>query len=147
MKTIMKKCMPFMVSILFMSLSFAPALNAEMQVSEERYPVRIISIDEIGIWKTETFQVTEVEVNELQDQLFQFQQLAKDQMSLKEIFDLLMQVFNTTNYPVLSRILSRILDTDLLLKGKLVVSKGWSKPLNPFTDGKISMTKLVSWFR
>ena len=147
MKIRIKKPIIIFVIALFLSLSIAPSFTAEIETSTNTYPVEITSVDENGAIISEILNYTQDEIDILQTQFDLIQKGARDKMDLKEIIDLIMDVFNSTNYPILSRILTRFIDTDLFLKGKLVVSKGWSKTLNPFSDGEISITKIISLFR
>jgi len=143
----LKKPLIIAVVTLFISLSITPSFSAETETIKSSYPVEITSIDDTGKISSEIVQFTQSEIEILQEKIDLIQKSARDEMDLQEILDLIMEVFNSTNYPILSRIISRIIDTDLFLRGKLVVSKGWSKTLNPFSDGEISVTKMISLIR
>jgi hypothetical protein len=147
MKIGMKKFGIIAVIALFLSLPLTPASIAESETAQPTYPVTITSIDDTGTTVSEIIHFTINEINFLTETFDQIQQHARDEMDLKEIVELLLDVFNSTHYPILSRILSRLIDTDLFIKGNFVVSKGWSRTLNPFSDGEISVVKMISLFR
>jgi hypothetical protein len=147
MKIGMKKPIILAIIALLLSVSITPLYSAEPETSQDTYPVEITSVDETGAATTELLHFTQEEINILQEKIDLIQKLARKDIDLKEIIDMIMNVLNSTNYPILSRILTRVIDTNLFLKGKFVISKGWSRTLNPFSEGEISVTKMISIFR
>lgn len=142
-----KKMVLCLMIFLIISLSFSPVFNAKTNSIKKIFPVNISSFDEKGEIFSENWYLDEKEIDNFQIKMQNLEILAKNQSDLKEIIELIMQVFNSTNYPVLSRILTRIIDIDLLLKGKIVISKGWTRQINPLNDGEISFMKIISIFR
>ena len=147
MKSIRKNAMILAIAALFLSLSMAPAITAEKKSNDIPYAVELTSVAENGLLEKETLYLTEEEVGVLQTRLSRLLDLLKDQTDLDGILELLLKFLNMDDYPILSRIISRIFDSELLLKGKLIFSEGWSLTFNPFNDGDISFMKPITFWK
>jgi hypothetical protein len=139
--SIRKKGMIIVVSALFISLSMAPLLTAEKERTKPLYAVQLTSVAENGNLIKETLLLSDEEVQSLQSRLSCIIDLLKNQVDMDGVLAILLKFINMDDYPVVSKIISRVFDSDLLMKGKLVFSEGWSLTLNPFNDGDISFMK------
>jgi len=144
MMSIRKKGMILAVAALFLSLSMAPAITAEKETTEPVYAVELTSVAENGQFIQETMYLTSEEVQVLQNRLSWLLDLLKNQMDMEGLLELLLQFINLDDYPILSRIITTVFDSELLLKGKLVVSEGWGIDINPFKDSQTSFMKPIT---
>lgn len=144
--SMMKKSMIIAVAALFVSLAMAPAVTAK-ETKNQTYAVELTTIAENGQLIKESMVLTQEEIQILQFRLNWLMDLLKNQVDMNGILDLLLRFLNMDDYPILSRIISRILDSDLLMKGSLVFSEGWSLTLNPFNDGDISFMKPLTFWK
>lgn len=137
-----KKGMILAVAALFLSLSIAPAVTAKEEINTpQTYAVELTSIAENGLLVKETFQLTDGELQVLQFRLSLLLNLLKNQVNINTILNLLIQFLDLGGYPVLTRIITRMFDSEFLLNGKLVFSYGWGLDLNPFKDSETSFTR------
>lgn len=146
MMSIRKKGLILVVAALFISLSMTPAITAEKKITKPTYAVELTSIAENGRLIKETMTLTEEEVNVLQSRLSLLLDLLKNQVEMEGVLEILLQFVNMNDNPVLSKIVSRVFDSEMLTKGNLVFSEGWSMTLNPFNDGDISFMKPITFW-
>lgn len=146
MMSILKKGMILAVAALFVSLSMAPVITAEKE-TKSTYAVNFTSVKENGRIIKDTLILTEEEVNVLKNRLSSLLDLLKNQDESDDIMKLLLNFMNLDEYPILSRIISNLFNSELLMKGNLVFSEGWSMTLNPFNDGDISFMKPITLWR
>jgi hypothetical protein len=146
MVSIQKKGLILAVAALFLSLSMAPAITADQKANQPKYAVELTSIAENGQFVKETIVLTEEEVQVLQSRLSWLLDLLKNQVNLDGVLELLLQFLNAENYPILSRIVAQVFDSEMLTKGKLIFSEGWSMSLNPFKKGGVSFMKPIEFW-
>jgi hypothetical protein len=144
--SILKKGMILAVAALFVSLSMAPVITAEKE-TKSMYAVNFTSVKENGRIIKDTLILNEEEVNVLKNRLSSLLELLKNQDESDDIMKLLLNFMNLDEYPILSRIISNLFNSELLMKGNLVFSEGWSMTLNPFNDGDISFMKPITLWR
>lgn len=144
--SMLKKGMIIAVAALFVSLSVAPAITAK-ETKNPTYAVELTTIAENGQLIKETMVLSDMEIQELKLQLNWLIDLLKNQVDMEGVLNLLLQFLNMDEYPILSKIIQRILGSDLLLKGNLVFSEGWSLTLNPFNDGGVSFMKPLTFWK
>lgn len=147
MMSIRKKGMILAVAALFLSLTMAPAITAEEKTTTpQTYAVEFTSVAENGLHLKETVQLTEPEIQVLQFRLSLLLNLLKNQVNVDGILNLLLRVLDMGGYPMVTQIITRLFDSEFLLKGKLVVSYGWGLDLNPFKDSETSFAKPITFW-
>lgn len=145
MMSVLKKGMILAVAALFITLAGAPAISAE-ESKTPTYAVKLNSIGENGRLIKETFVLSEEEIEVLKFRLNWIFDLLKNQVDMQGVLNILQRFLNMDDYPILSRIVTNILDSKLMMKGNLVFSEGWSMTLNPFNDGDISFMKPITFW-
>ena len=145
MMSVMKKGLIMAVAALFVSMAMAPAISST-EIQETTYAVEFTSISENGQLIKETMYLTDDEVQDLKIRLNWLMDLIKNQVDMEGLLELLLNMLNADEYPILSRIIQSIFNSELLMKGNLVVSEGWSLTLNPFNDGDISFMKPITFW-
>ena len=144
--SLMKKGMIIAVAALFLSMAASPAIS-ENEAQKQTYAVELTTIDENGKLIKETFVLSEDEVQELKLRINNLLDVLKNQVDMEGILNLLLKFLNADDYPILSRIISSIFNSDLIMKGNLVFSEGWGLTLNPLNDGDISFMKPLTFWK
>jgi len=148
MRKIYQKGMILAIVALFISVSAAPIMIAESQIQEEQtIPVEITSVQQNGIYTTETFKLTTDEVTSVITKIQEINDAvnnAKDRFSLIDI--LLDLLKGNSNNPLLSRIIQMMLGNGINLDQKFIASAGWGLNLNPLKEMKTDfMRPLTFW--
>lgn len=142
-----KKGLILAVAALFLSLSLAPAVTAEEEINTQKtYAVELTSIAENGVLFKESFQLADQEIQILQFRLSLLLNLLKNQVNINTILNLLLKFLDMDGNPVLTRIITRMFESEFLLKGKFVLSYGWGLDINPLKDSETSFTKPLTFW-
>jgi hypothetical protein len=144
--SLMKKGMIIAVAALFLSMAAAPAISTK-DAQKQSYAVELTTIGENGKLLKDTFVLSEGEVQELKLRLNNLLDVLKNQVDMEGVLELLLRFLNADDYPILSRIIASIFNSDLLMKGNLVFSEGWGLTLNPFNDGDLSFMKPLTFWK
>jgi len=144
--SLMKKGMIIAVAALFLGMAAAPAISAK-EAQNQTYAVELTTIGDNGKLIKESFTLSKAEVQELKLRLNDLMDQMKNQVDMEGILDLLLRFLNADDYPILSRIIASIFNSDLLMRGNLVFSEGWGLTLNPFNDGDLSFMKPLTFWK
>jgi len=147
MRDIRKKLSIISVAVFFITLATIPAITAEIPTQDEQtIPVEITTVQENGFLQTETFQLSNVEWSSLIQKLNSLMQLLNMVKGKEATSNLLLDFLNTNDNPILSRIISGFLNSNMNFKRQLVVSAGWGVNLNPFEKTQTDFIKPITFW-
>ncbi len=149
MKKIWKKGMILGIIALFMSVSMAPALTAVPKTTEQKdtIAIEIASVASDGSQQIETLDLTEDEAANLQLSLTSLLELIRSIKDKDSLLDFLQLFFNGNEYPILSKIITNLFNSQLLENRQIVVSEGWNYDLNPFKKTETDVMKPLTVWR
>jgi hypothetical protein len=149
MEKIWKKSMIIGITALFVSISMAPAFSSEA-TSIEQTPtttVEYATVEENGKLVYQSIEMTEDDIIELQSSIAALNDLLKSQQDMPSIIQLLLRYLDNNNYPILSKLISYLLNAEFLKNKDLVVSQGWSYNFNPFKKASTDFMKPFAVWR
>ncbi|MFO8077485.1 MAG: hypothetical protein R6U21_02420, partial [Thermoplasmatota archaeon] len=146
---IWKKGMILGIIALFISVSMAPALTAVPKNTEQKdtIAIELASIASDGSQQIETLDLTEDEAANLQLSLTSLLELIRSIKDKSSLIDLLQLFFNGNEYPILSKIITNLFNSQLLENRQIVVSEGWNYDLNPFKKTEKDVMKPLTIWR
>ncbi len=148
MKRIWKKGMIIGIIALFVSVSMAPALTAVPKTTEKNtIGIELASIGSDGSQEIQTLDLTKDEAANLQLKLTSFLELIRSMNDKKSLLDLFQLFVNGNEYPILSNLVTMLIDTQLLSNRQIVVSEGWNYDLNPFKKTETDVMKPLTVWR
>jgi len=143
-ESLFRKGLVIGVIALFATISILPAIaneQIEEKVYDEIVNVEYTSIDLDGSTVGEKFTLSEQEFTDLKTRLSSLFDTLKSKTDKKDIMDVLTSFLDRNNHPLLNKILTSLLNSEILGNRKLVVSQGWGYNLNPFKDSKTAVAK------
>jgi hypothetical protein len=147
MKVNMKKTMIIGVIALFISASVAPLIAATPTQSEETYAVEYAMVNADGSLSEETILLNAGELSLLQLQLSDLFDLLKSTTDKGLLINLLLKYLNGEDFPLLSKIVTYVLGSEMLQDRQLVISEGWGYDLNPFKKMSTDFVKPVTFWK
>lgn len=149
MKNIWKKGMILAIIALFISVSTAPAFSAVPKSNEKNDTIAIElgSVKNDGSQTIEKLQLSEDEVASLQIKLSTLIDLIRSRTDKDSLFDLLQLFLNGNEYPILSKIINYLIDSQVLTNRQIIVSEGWCYDFNPFKKTQTDVMKPLTVWR
>ena len=143
-KDLFRKCLTIGVIALFATIYMAPAIANEdikEESFEETVTVEYSSIDLSGYITEEKITLSEQEFTDLKIKLSSLLDDLKSKNDKKEVMDVLTTFLDRNDQSLLGKILSYLLNSEILGNRELVISQGSGYNLNPFKESKTKITK------
>lgn len=141
MNNICKKTIVLGIFALFVGMTLAPSLSATEEQTVKQEKINPSLLDK-RMTEPETFQ------NEFQSFLLNIQENQNDYQGLKEILEKLLNwLANKSDNPLVSILLSKLLNLEKLKDRDIVIGAGWNYDLNPLKKTDIQMIKPLSIWR
>ena len=146
--TLFRKSLTIIIIALFSIIYVMPVMANEsiIENKNENIILEYAVIDLQGSTYLEQISLSENELSNIQNKLsiiFEELQLKENN---EETINFLKSYLDVNEYPILSRIFSNLLNSDIIGKRKLVISQGMGPKLNPFKDSKTAIVKpFTTW--
>ena len=146
--TLFRKSLTIIIIALFSIIYVMPVMANEsiIENKNENIILEYAVIDLQGSTYLEQISLSENELSNIQNKL----SIIFEELQLKdnneETINFLKSYLDVNEYPILSRIFSNLLNSDIIGKRKLVISQGMGPKLNPFKDSKTAIVKpFTTW--
>jgi hypothetical protein len=146
MKTIMKKTLVIGIGILFLAVTMMPAFSAIQQnTSKKNQESEYIQKPE-----SQTDQLNQIiyrDTDTMQNELFRFTSMISTAgQDMDTIRDLINWLLNKSDYPLLSFLLSQLMNMERLQDRDIIVSAGWNYDINPLKRKEMDFLRpLTLW--
>jgi hypothetical protein len=145
MKNIFLKSMIVLISALFLTIGLSPAIANTNEPNDDiilKYSV----LDAQSSTYMEEFSISQSEFIDLKYKISNIIEEVQLLDNDEEVINLLKSYLDINDYPILSRILSKLFNIDFIGRRKLVISQGLGPNFNPFKDSKTAIIKpFTSW--
>ena len=126
MKKIFKKTSIYSVIGLFLSISIMPMIGADSNIeTEPTIPIEISILQERGILNTETILLTRSELSNILEKFNTIINLLNRESDETVIANILLNLINENENPLLSRLLQYLLNSKISFERKFIISGGW----------------------
>lgn len=147
MKTIMKKTLVMGIGILFLAVTMMPAFSAFQQNTSEKTQ----ESEYIKKPVSQTDQLNQIiyrNTDTMQNELFRFTSLISTaKQDMDTIRDLINWLLNKSGYPLLSFLLSQLLDMERLQDRDIIISAGWNYDINPLKRKEMDFIRPLTIWR
>jgi hypothetical protein len=146
MRDIRKKT-SIVVAVLFISLTLIPITTADTAIQQEQIiPIELTTVQENGFLQTETFYLSDVEWSSVVGKLTTLMQILNMVKGEEAISNALLDFINGNDNPLLSRIISGLLNSQMDFDRQLVISAGWGINLIPFRNSQTDFIKPITFW-
>ena len=144
-KNLFQKSLTILV-IAFLSIIYMMPVMANESINENKSNIifEYRTIDFQGKNVIEKISLSENELGIIQNKLSILFEELRMQSSNEETINVLKSYLNKNEYPIISRIISNLLNFDFIGKRKLVISQGIGPNLNPLKDSNTAIVKPVT---
>ena len=147
MKNLYRKSVIITVIVLFLTMCLSPMIAAnDIKENNKDIIFEFSTVDLKGSNTVQQISISENEFKDLKNKLSNMMEELRVQTNDEETIDLLKSYLNVNEYPILSKIFSKLFNFDFIGKRKIVISQGMGPNLNPFKESKTAIIKpITTW--
>jgi hypothetical protein len=148
MKNLYRKSVIISVIVLFLAMCLSPMIAADniKENNNDDIIFEFSTVDLKGSTTVHQISISENEFIDLKNKLSGIMEELRFQTNDEEAIDLLKSYLDVNEYPILSRIFSKLFNFDFIGKRKLVISQGMGPNFNPFKESKTAIIKpFTTW--